>query len=76
MPSDSLAFVRAFTAPLTAAGCKRFAEGLDQRGGGLETDTVEVYRFGKGFYLPWYGNAGGGFADADGKLLAVLVEPD
>ncbi len=76
MPTDSLAFVRAFTTPLIAVACRRFAEGMDQRGGGLETDTIEVYRFGKAFYLPWYGDAGGGFADAHGRVLTVFIVPD
>lgn len=76
MPNDETAFTRIFVDPLTPAECVRFAEGLDRRTDGLETDTVEVYRFGKAFYLPWYGGYEGGFADADGKVLGVFIVPD
>ena len=76
MPDDVVAFTRIFVTPLSTAECARFAAGLDRMTNGLETDTVEVYRFGKAFYLPWFGGYDGGFANADGKVLTVFIVPD
>lgn len=75
MPSDSAGFVQAFLRPLSDAECARFAQGFDKEWG-LETDSVEVYHFGRGYYLPWLGGYEGGFTNADGKILGVFIVPD
>jgi hypothetical protein len=76
MPSEAAEFRRWFLEPLTDAECARFARGFDKQLSGLETDTVEVYRFGRVRFLPWLGGYEGGFADADGKILAIFIVPD
>ena len=74
MPMEAAEFRRRFLEPLSDAECARFASGFDKQLNGLETDTVEVYRFGRARFLPWLGQ--GGFADADGKILAIFIVPD
>ena len=76
MASDSAGFMRRFLQPLSRDECARFASGLDASSSGLESDTVEVYHFGRAFYLPWMGGYEGGFADADGKIVLVFIVPD
>ena len=77
IPRDQGSFERMFVRPLSAKECQRFAEGYDRRNGGLETDTIEVYRFGTARWLPWLGGySEGGFADADGKVTVIFVVPD
>ena len=76
VPKDSAAFVRMFVRPLSGDECRRFVEGYERHSSGFETDTVEVYPFGRALYLPWLGDAGGGFADADGKVLTIFIVPD
>jgi len=76
MPSEASEFRRWFLEPLTDAECARFARGFDKQWSGLETDTIEVYRFGRARFLPWLGGYEGGFADADGKILAIFIVPD
>ena len=72
MPHSRDAFFEEFTRALSAQECAVFAEGLD-KSEGLETDTIRVFRFGKALYLPHWGL--GGFADWNGKVLAVFVQP-
>lgn len=76
VPRDSAAFVRMFARPLSDKECRRFIEGFERHSSGFETDTIEVYRFGRALYLPWLGGYEGGFADLNGKILKVFIVPD
>jgi len=73
IPAARDEFLRDFRAVTGADECRRLAEALDKQIG-LVDDRIVVYRIGKVYLLPQYGD-GGMLVSLDGRIISVFVIP-
>lgn len=73
MPMDSATFLRDFRPVASRAECRRLAESIDRQWG-LVDDHLKIFRIGKVYYLPDFGD-GGTIVALSGKIIAVYIVP-
>jgi hypothetical protein len=73
LPATRAAFLRDFRGVRDTTECRRLLEAIDRQFG-LVDDQLRVFRIGRVYFFPDFGD-GGMFVGLDGKILGILIVP-